>query len=154
EITRTVTSADPTAVKSQTDRFRFNRVALRYEKRVKDGPTVFVTPSIGRDVDSTEQRFGATPTALSRSSTLLGLRAGWRGKVTDFATAQAGFDVEGSFSDLSRSGSVTSPPREGDVHAFGQAPPDRVNADHWSTTILSLAPYGFIDVTAFGERLH
>jgi hypothetical protein len=49
---------------------------------------------------------------------------------------------------------VTTPPREGDLHVFGQLPQDQINADNWTTTIASAAPYAEADFSLFGDSLH
>lgn len=153
-ITRTVTSSDPTQVKSETTGFRFGRIMMRYRKQLDDGSSVSVTPSFGLDRTSTALQFGPTPTALTADGTEVALRTTWRGRLAKTVTAQAGLDIEATLSDLTRNGSVTSPPREGDIHAFGQAPPDRLNADAWSTAIIGVAPYGFVDIALASDRLH
>jgi hypothetical protein len=38
-------------------------------------------------------------------------------------------------------GSITEPPREGDIVVFGQRPGSQVNADSWNVTMVSAAPY-------------
>lgn len=152
-LTRNVASDDPSAVKSETSSFRFDRAIVRYRKQNKDGSSFFVTPSIGRDADGTTLRFGATEAALSRSTKALGLRTGYRGRVAPFAVVSTGIDFEASSSELERSGSVTSPPREGDVYVFGQPPPDRINADRWSAMIARVAPYASADLSTLEGRL-
>ena len=153
-LRRTVTNPDPAQTKSEETLTAFGRVALTYRKQTDDGQSLFVTPSFGRDHTSSVARFGGAPTELDSASWVYGLRAGWRGRLSDSVVATAGIDVEAATSDLSRRGSVTLPPREGDITVFGQAPGDQVNFDSWSTTIASVAPYGQLDLTPFGDRLH
>ena len=52
-----------------------------------------------------------------------------------------GIDVEALASSLERQGSITLPHREGDVFVFGQAPSGDTNADTWSVTQVSAAPF-------------
>src|SRR5262249_49573334 len=85
-IPRTVTSEDPTEVKRETTGFGFHRVILRYQKQTGDGASIFVSPWMGRDQESTDQRFGTTPTALARTSNVFGARLGWRGRLAKSAT--------------------------------------------------------------------
>lgn len=154
DLRRTVTNPDPAQTKSEQTLTAFGRVALTYRRQTDDGQSVFVTPSFGRDHTSSVARFGGAPTELQARSWVYGLRAGWRGRIAEAIVATAGIDVEATTSELSRRGSVTLPPREGDVAVFGQAPGDQVNFDAWSTTIASIAPYAQLDVAPFGDRLH
>jgi TonB family protein len=153
-LTRSVADADPAAVKSEQTNFTFGRVIVKYQRQLSDGSSVFVTPSFGRDFDSTVTRFGGAPSELSKASDVFGLRAGFRGKLAPQVLISAGLDVEASRSDLSRRGAVTSPPREGDIYVFGQQPPDRINADTWQATLVNVGPYGQLDWSLFGDKLH
>ena len=57
-------------------------------------------------------------------------------------------------SSIQRLGSLSSPPREGDIYVFGEAPSGQLDSDNWSTVIASVAPYVEADVAPFGDRLH
>jgi hypothetical protein len=153
-LTRSVDSADPTQVKTEKTGFDFGRVIAKYRYQTPEGSSVWVTPSVGRDISTSESNFGGAPAALDVRSNVFGLRAGWRGRVAPWAVVTAGVDAEASLSDLSRNGAVASPPREGDVHVFGQPGPDKVNADAWQATIASVAPFAQLDVGLFDDRLH
>jgi TonB family protein len=153
-LTRSVGNADPLLVKTELTGFDFGRIMVKYKYQMPEGATVWLTPSIGRDVSTLTSNFGGAPSTLDNTSTVFGLRAGWRGRVMPSMVVTGGLDLEGTLSDLSRTGSVTSPPREGDIHVFGQPGPDRVNADSWQTTILTVAPFGQLDWSLFDDRLH
>lgn len=153
-LSRTVDSADPAARKSEQMTSRFGRVIVKYRRRLSDGSSVQITPSFGLDAQSTVTSFGGAPSSLAIDSTVFGLRSGWQGKVLPDVQVSAGLDVEGTLSDLARRGSVTSPPREGDIHVFGQPPSDRSNADTWQSTLVSLAPYVQLDWAPLGEKVH
>jgi TonB family protein len=153
-LSRTVDSADPAARKSEQTMSRFGRVIVKYRRRLPDGSSIQITPSVGLDAQSTVTSFGGAPSSLSIDSTVFGLRSGWQGKVLPDVQVAVGLDVEGTLSDLARRGSVTSPPREGDIHVFGQPPSDRSNADTWQTTLVSVAPYVQADWAPLGDRLH
>jgi TonB family protein len=149
-----VDDSDPSQVKTESTGLDFGRVMLKYHYQMPDGDTVWVTPSIGRDVSTYTSNFGGPASTLDIDSNVYALRSGWRGRVASALVATAGVDVEGTTSDLNRSGSLTSPPREGDIHVFGQPGPDKVNADSWQTTILTIAPFGQLDWAPLGDRLH
>jgi hypothetical protein len=153
-LTRSVGSADPLQVKTENTGFDFGRVILKYRYQMPEGASVWLTPSVGRDVSTLTSNFGGPPSTLDIATNVFGVRGGWRGRVHPSIVVTGGFDLEGGMSDLHRSGSVTQPPREGDVHVFGQPGPDRVNSDNWQTTLISVAPYGQLDWSAFEDRLH
>jgi TonB family protein len=152
-LVRTVPNVDPAQVKSEENALSYWRAMILYKRQFEDGSSVFVTPSYGRDHARTLSRFGGAPTDLDVRSEDFGLRSGHRAKLTPWLVTSVGLDFEATRSDLSRVGAVTLPPREGDIHVFGQPPGDQVNADEWHTTIGSLAPYVQGDFSFLEERL-
>jgi TonB family protein len=153
-LVRTVPNVDPAQVKSEQNDISYWRTMLLYKRQFEDGSSVFLTPSYGRDHSRTLSRFGGAPTDLDIHSEDFGLRAGHRARLSPLVTTTVGLDFEATRSDLSRVGAVTLPPREGDVHVFGQPPGDQVNADDWHTALGSVAPYFQGDFALFGDRLH
>jgi TonB family protein len=153
-IDRTVTDSDPSQVKRENKRLGFGRVWLRYEKKLTDGQTITILPSWGKDSARTTDRFGATPAALSNDADVLGLRASWRGQPYPWLSVHAGVDADFSFNHLRRAGSITTPPREGDVRIFGEPPADQVNVDEWRTVTGSVAPFVETDIALFSDKLH
>jgi TonB family protein len=151
---RTVASDDPAAQQSEADRLTWGRVYARYRRETEDGSVITVTPSFGLDHASTTDSFGATPTTLTDDAQRFDLRGTWRGKVAASVAMTAGLDAEVVSSSIHRAGSVTSPPREGDVFVFGQPPSDQINADDWHVVTLSAAPFAEADVALAGDRLH
>jgi TonB family protein len=153
-LNRTVASSDPAAVKREGRSTAFWRVFSRYERKLDDGGEVSLVPSYGVDDSDLTSRFGQTPTELSSTSRVFGLRGAWRGRAASYLSFTAGLDVEAVSSDLRRSGSVTSPAREGDIRVFGQARSDALATDSWSTTIGSAAPFAEADFSLLEGRLH
>jgi TonB family protein len=156
-ITRSAPSIDPTLDRRESRRVSFQRIYARYERETTDRSgdgLVSVVPWFGIDRSSLMQRFGGVPTELTSESTLGGLRASWRGRASKELSIAVGIDAEVIDVDLRRSGSVTSPAREGDARVFGQSPPDRLNADRWSVANVGLAPYAELDAAPFGDVLH
>jgi TonB family protein len=153
-VSRDVTSNDPNAQKSETKKQRFERVGVRYKRTQKDGSTIECLPWFGWDHADLNSRFGPVPTSLASDATLFGLRASYSGKLGDAAIVTLGLDVEGSSSTVERSGSTSSPPREGDAHVFGQPPSDQINGDRWNAVIGSAAPFVQADVGLFSDALH
>lgn len=151
---RTQPSSDPARRVTDTRRLHFQRFDLAYHKQLSDGAEVDVAPWYGHDVGGRAGNFGGVPTSTETESHLVGFRAEWRGHLAKDVTARAGFDVELVQSESRRSGSITSPPREGDAYVFGRSPADQVSSDVWKSTVASAAPYVETDWSLFRERLH
>lgn len=149
-----VDDTEPSQVKTQNTGLDFGRVMLKYRYQMPDGSTVWLTPSFGRDWNMYTSNFGGPPSTLNSQSNVYALRSGWRSRVASSVVATLGLDVEATSTDVQRSGSLTSPPREGDVYVFGEAGPDKVNADSWSTFEMTLAPFAQLDWTLLDDRLH
>ena len=150
-IERTVSSPDPAEVKSETRTLGFGRIYARYRKRGTEGTETTVTPWFGTDSRSLESRFGVTPTNLTQDSEIYGLRVAHRARPAPFLSATIGLDGEFDRSHLARTGSITSPAREGDVYVFGQPPSDQINADAWEVASGSLAPFAEVDLALLGR---
>jgi TonB family protein len=153
-ISRSLVQADPSENEHESKATDFQRVYVRYTRHLDDGSTITATPFVGFDSSSVSTVFGAVPAQLTNDSTLFGLRAVWTGNPIDFVTVGAGIDAEVVRSTLERSGSVTEPPREGDIRVFGQTPNDQINGDQWKTTIAGLAPFAQADFSLFDSQLH
>jgi TonB family protein len=153
-ISRSIVAADPAENKRDSKRSGFDRVYLRYEHRTEDGARVTVTPFVGLDRSSVENRFGAVPAQIDNRATLYGVRAAYSGNATEYLTLSTGIDAELMTSTVQRIGSVTSPAREGDIHVFGQTPSDQINADRWTSAIASLAPYAQADLALLDNQVH
>jgi TonB family protein len=153
-VSSEVTSSDPSARKSETRKQSFERVGLRYKRTQRDGSVVEVLPWFGWDHSNLDSLFGSVPTSVDSNATVFGMRASYSGKLSDAAIVTVGLDVEGSSSTIARSGSTTSPPREGDAHVWGQPPSDQINGDRWNAVIASAAPFAQADIGLFGDTLH
>lgn len=152
ELDRTVDSADPAKRKVEATRSHFWRVYARYTSVNDRGDTAIVTPFFGQDRSSLAQRFGGTPTHLDNDSDRYGVRASFKSDVAkergvlSRITVNAGLDALGTAASVTRDGSLTLPPREGDVAVFGQPPSDEYAYDSYKTHVLDLGPYAFADV--------
>ncbi len=147
-------STDPARRVSETRTLYFERYDIAYHKVLADGAEVDVAPWYGRDRSGRVGDFGGVPTSTETESHLAGFRAEWRGRLAKQWTARTGFDFELVQSESARSGSITSPPREGDAYVFGRPPADQVSADRWKTTIASAAPYAEADWGGLDDRVH
>jgi TonB family protein len=152
-LTRTVSNPDPAQVKTQDTLTGFNRFGITYKRQFEDGTNLTFTPWGGTDHSRVRSSFGGSPTVLDVKSAEFGVRAQWRGRLAEKVSIVVGLDAEGSHASLSRRGAVTLPPREGDINVFGQQPGDQVNADDWTTTIGSVAPYVQVDAKLFDDKL-
>ncbi|MDB4934528.1 MAG: TonB family protein / TonB-dependent receptor [Labilithrix sp.] len=146
DLTRTVPSPDPASTRSEANHTGFWRAYVRYTNVSDDGDTAIVTPFFGRDSSELVQRFGPTPARLDIDSTRYGVRASMRSKLGSMVSVTTGLDTLGTDSDIAREGSLTLPPREGDVAVFGQPPGDEYAADTWRTNIVDVAPHAYADV--------
>jgi TonB family protein len=153
-INRSLVEADPQDTKTDSKETGFQRFYLSYQRALPDGGTISVVPYYGTDRTDRTSKFGDIPAVLSNRSTIFGFRASHVAAVNDNLSTTVGVDSEFMWSRLNRHGSITTPPREGDIYVFGQMPSDQVNADQWNTMIGGFAPYGELDVALFGGRLH
>ena len=144
-LDRTVGSPDPASVRTESTRDSFHRVYLRYLASTADAQTS-VTPFFGYDDDRIALKFGGTPATQDVSSFKYGLRAARRERFGEHVHVTAGLDALGAVSTVDRAGSLTLPPREGDVTVFGQPPGDDVATDHYQTHILNVGPSLATDV--------
>ena len=140
-LSRIVPSADPAAVRRQTTESTFHRAYLRYSRVGEDGASAVVTPFFGRDDSREESVFGSVPLRLSTGAWKYGVRAAYRSRLFRWGTLSIGADVLGTLSSVERTGSLSLPPREGDLYVFGQPPAGQIGADAWSAHLLDAAPF-------------
>lgn len=146
-LDRTVDSADPAKRRVESTSSSFWRAYARYTSVSERGDTTIVTPFAGHDSSRLAQRFGSTPTRLDVDNDRYGVRASVRSPlVPKRLTVTSGVDTFGTFSTLRREGSLTLPPREGDVYVFGQPPGDEYAFDTWKTHVLDVGPHVYADV--------
>jgi TonB family protein len=132
---RRVGSDDPSQVRSEETGQHVHRLALRYTRLLEDGSSFTVTPFIGFDQNVTGSSYGSLASNLTTRATKPGLRAQYRAKLLPTFVLTLGTDVLSTATRLSRTGSVTSPPREGDAYIFGRRPSDDLAHDTWSAQL-------------------
>src|SRR5262249_23459825 len=98
-------------------------------------------PYFGYDANSRELAFGAVPATLDKGAWIYGLRAAYRARLRPWATLNVGVDWMGTRSSLQRDGSLTLPPREGDLYVFGTPPGPDVAHDEWTTHVADIGPH-------------
>jgi hypothetical protein len=140
-LTTRIPSADPQGARSQALARSFQRLYAVYAHGLEDGSVVRVTPFVGRDSSRRDDDFGPQPDHLDQSAFVYGVRASNRMPLASFLAVTAGVDALGRAARVNRAGSLTDPPREGDVVAFGQPPGSDFAVDSWSVHELDVAPY-------------
>lgn len=146
-LERTLASDDPaTEVQEQIDqRWIRGQLTLRRDRdRGYDAATVW----FGRERASDDYRFGMIPASHASDAWVGGARGVQQSRLSDHLTLTAGSDLDAERARLERTGSLTIPAREGDLHIFGQPPGDDVTADAWTATTLDLAGHAALDVRA------
>ncbi len=146
-LDRTLASTDPaTEVREQIDqRWVRAQVTLRRERATGfDAGTVW----FGRERTSDDYRFGMIPARHANTAWVGGARGVQQARLSEVLTLTLGGDLDAERANLERTGSLTIPAREGDLHIFGQPPGDDVASDRWSATTLDLAGHGALDLRA------
>jgi hypothetical protein len=143
-LDQVVASDDPSADKRQVVRDDWVRAAVTWIRSRPDADSR-VTVWGGGDRASTDDQFGGVPADLRRDTALGGVRANYRTHVGRGLLVGLGVDAQASRDVLHRDGSLSLPPREGDVAIFGQPPGDDVNTDDWHATTVDAAPYATLD---------
>jgi TonB-dependent receptor-like protein len=146
DLSRVIPNQDPARARSETTSSGFQRAYLRYRRRLDDGSEVDVVPWFGHEASHLDERFGAAPARLDQQTWRWGMRASSRSGAGSRVILGFGVDVDGSEARVSRSGSLTIPPREGDIALFGQPPGDDTNTDTWDATMVDVAPHAQMDV--------
>lgn len=145
DLRRTLHPDDPTALRADAfDRSSY-RLMLRYEAD-RDGAGIDVTPFFGYDSARTVDTFGMTPASLATVAVEGGVRAGYRRRLGRFVTLGVGLDLLDTHTHVTRVGSLTIPPREGDLYVFGQPPGADVAAADDRFHELDAAPWASLDV--------
>ncbi len=140
-LTEVIPDSDPAQQRSEATSTDYRRGYLRYRRLLDDGSSVEAVPFFGHDTSNLSASFGAIPATLSESTWRGGLRSFYRCRLADMVALTFGVDLSGSSAQVSRTGSLLIPPREGDVTVFGQAPAEGVNSDAWSAGVVDVAPY-------------
>jgi TonB family protein len=140
-VLRALPSADPAQALSDTSYVHSYRGILTYERRQENGDLTTVMPFLGFDRQGQGTDFSGTPTSLRVDALRFGVRASYRSRLDSHWTLSLGMDLDGSSSRVTRLGSLTLPPREGDLYVFGQAPSDDVHRDDFRVVQVGPAPW-------------
>jgi len=148
DYSRAVPDSDPAHGQSVATSDDFQRCYLVYRRTALDGATSELVPSLGHDRHDYGARFGGVTSDRGESGWRWGLRASHRAPLAPGVTFSLGANVTGSHAELTRAGSLTIPPREGDGGIFGQPPGDDATADVWHTAVVDVAPYAAVELAA------
>lgn len=151
---RSVVNADPARSTTEERGLSFQRVYARYGRELDDGAEISVVAYAGRDQRSLTSAYGPLLTYLRADTTMVGLRASYRTRVTPWLTVEGGLDSEIANTSVTRQGSLAAPPREGDIRVFGQPPPDQLGNDAYSVTYVNAAPYAQAQAALADDRLN
>lgn len=151
-LAREPPSGDPARARSLTQDADFHRLTARYVTQV-DGARVVVSPWAGFDARARRERVGAHPTDEAGGAWLGGLRASWSRPLRAGVTLRLGVDAEGAVTEVERVGSLTRPPRDGDLYVYGQVPPGDARADRWTVRTANAAPWAEAVCALFRNRL-
>lgn len=154
DTARTAPNPDPSRESAERRTLQFQRLYLRYTRDTGAGQVIRGLVFVGADQSALVTRYGAVETALRSDTRLIGARVSSRHRVGDALSVEAGFDAEIDAVDVDRAGALAVPAREGDIRAFGQAPPDQINADSFAVVTVNAAPYAEADLGLAEDRLH
>jgi hypothetical protein len=141
-FSRSVPATDAAFARSDERYDSFDRMYVSYVRTGNE--ELRVTPWVGIDQNRYVQSVGNGAASAATTGVRYGLRARHTLRVVDRVTADVGLDSAGTLGDHMRVGTISRPPREGDVAPFGQPPSDRTNADRWQTHVLEVAPHSSV----------
>jgi hypothetical protein len=146
-LDRTLASDDPATETRQRTEQRWLRAQVTLRRDAPDGAGFdSATLWFGRDRARDDLQVGLIPAGQRTAAWVGGARAIQQTRLGDRATLTLGVDLDGEHAELERTGSLTIPAREGDLHIFGQPPGDDVAADRWSATTIDGAGHGALDL--------
>ena len=138
---RDIDAADKSVARGDATTLRWGRLGARYRRDLEGGADATAVIWIGDDFESLRTLAGPAFAEQARWSQSGGLRAGWHLPLAEGAALTLGTDALLTRTRLRRSGSLTTPAREGDVVAFGQAPGTEVAFDDWTVLQTDLAVF-------------
>jgi TonB dependent receptor len=144
-LDRRLVSDDPGTQTDETTNQDSVRAQVTLRHDAPDGYQA-ATLWVGHDRDDYLLRVGSITADRHARTTVGGGRAVQQRRLGDAATLTLGGDVDTEAATLSRTGSLTTPAREGDLHIFGQPPGDDVAADHWQALTVDAALHAALDL--------
>jgi len=116
---------------------------IQFQREYADRARAQITPFISWTRHDLAAQNGPTPWTLQNTQLSYGLRSSYSlpGPMFDFAL---GLDALATQSDVKREGSLTLPPREGDITVFAQPPPDATSRDAYTTHDFDVAVHATV----------
>jgi hypothetical protein len=157
-LDRTLASDDPATQTEQRSDQQWLRAQVTL-RRTRETGNDSATVWFGRDRMRDDLQVGLIPASQHVAQWVGGARASQQTQLTSLATLTLGADLDGELANIERTGSLTIPAREGDLHIFGQPPGDDVNGDRWSATTVDGAGFASVDLqhsrftATFGGRV-
>ena len=139
---RTLDPQDTSVARGDSSQLRWARLGARYHRALDGGAETNVLLWAGDELQAQRTFFGDESSDQIRWAQSGGLRASWRTPLSEQADFTLGADALATRTSLRRSGSLTSPAREGDVTVFGEPLGDDVSFDRWSVLQTDAAFYG------------
>ena len=136
DVNRRIPEARSTRARVERAQESFGRLSLRRTY----GKTALLL-WLGRDLAAGTSDFGAALSGQRAESWRAGARVSTAIVARDDVSLRLGADVEVARHDLSRTGTVSLPAREGDLVVFGQSPSQRIAVDDWVNHFVGAAPY-------------
>jgi hypothetical protein len=130
----------------QDERASWWRAGLSYSERGA-GDNLSALFFVGGDSTGLTDSFGPAPSSQDSTALEIGWRTRYRARLLPSLGLAMGLDGLVATSHLRRVGSLTIPPREGDLTVFGQPPGDDVNTDAWTAAVGDLGAYLTASVT-------
>lgn len=142
ELRRARAPAEATAAQSETWHRTMYRFGLQYQTGTHNDGQVTITPWAGTRCQRLRSGVWRHPSQAQPSGHSLWLACGHNSAVVaPRVSLSVGADVLGTLSTLSRQGTLTRPPREGDRAVFAQSPSTEQNADQYSTHLADYSPF-------------
>ncbi|MCX5742712.1 MAG: TonB-dependent receptor, partial [Proteobacteria bacterium] len=144
-LERRLASTDPSTMTTEAVARSMLRAQVSLRRDRDDGSDTGML-WFGRDDARDDYQFGLVPAAQRSHAWVGGVRAAQQTRIADRATLTLGGDLDGELATFARTGSLSVPAREGDLHIFGLPPGDDVTTDAWDATTIDAATHGTLDV--------
>jgi hypothetical protein len=146
---RGTTAVDPGSSRIQTQQRALQLGYVQYQRVYADRARVFVTPFIASYSHNLRSQSGQVPWEQRTHELRYGLRASYTLPLPEL-DVQVGIDAMATASELQRAGTLSLPPREGDITVFGQPPGRELTRDQYAAHDVNVAPYASVNARWHG----
>ncbi|MEY4579793.1 MAG: hypothetical protein RL701_4496 [Pseudomonadota bacterium] len=141
---RGTTAVDPGSSRIQTQQRALQLGYVQYQRAYADRARVLVTPFISSYSDNLRSQSGQVPWEQDTRELRYGVRASYTLPMPAL-DVQVGIDAMATESELTRAGTLSLPPREGDITVFAQPPGRELTRDRYATHDVNVAPYASLN---------